>query len=135
MSSPLASRIATNAVPGRQGGRAGSPEASWLSMPKTYRPLRRPESCVPKMVAAKVAAELPAGPWRVVTIDGDDAKISSQPVDAPNKEITAEDLAYVIYTSGSTGRPKGVEITHASLMNLVTWHQREFEVTADDRAS
>ena len=39
------------------------------------------------------------------------------------------DLAYVIYTSGSTGRPKGVEITHASLMNLVAWHQRAFEIT------
>src|SRR6185295_4780531 len=83
----------------------------------------------------QVAAELTAGPWRVVTIDGDDAKISSQPGDSPGKEITGDHLAYVIYTSGSTGRPKGVEITHASLMNLVTWHQREFAVTANDRAS
>jgi acyl-CoA synthetase (AMP-forming)/AMP-acid ligase II len=44
-------------------------------------------------------------------------------------------LAYVIYTSGSTGRPKGVEITHASLMNLVLWHQHAFGITTDDRAS
>jgi len=83
----------------------------------------------------EVAAELPAGPWRVVIIDSDEAKISSQPGDSPGKEITGDHLAYVIYTSGSTGRPKGVEITHASLMNLVTWHQREFAVTANDRAS
>jgi amino acid adenylation domain-containing protein len=45
------------------------------------------------------------------------------------------DLAYVVYTSGSTGRPKGVEITHASLLNLIRWHQAAFAVTDDDRAS
>lgn len=49
--------------------------------------------------------------------------------------ITPHNLAYVIYTSGSTGRPKGVEITHASLLNLVQWHQRAFQVTENDRAS
>ncbi|MDO8544837.1 MAG: amino acid adenylation domain-containing protein [Opitutaceae bacterium] len=47
----------------------------------------------------------------------------------------ADRLAYVIYTSGSTGQPKGVPITHRALMNLVTWHQRTFGVTPDDRAT
>ena len=49
--------------------------------------------------------------------------------------ITGDDIAYVIYTSGSTGQPKGVQITHASLMNLVRWHQRAFTVVASDRAT
>ncbi len=44
-------------------------------------------------------------------------------------------LAYVIYTSGSTGAPKGVEIEHASLVNLIAWHQRTYRVTPADRAS
>jgi len=44
-------------------------------------------------------------------------------------------LAYLIYTSGSTGHPKGVELTHRGLLNLITWHQRAFKVTAADRAS
>jgi amino acid adenylation domain-containing protein len=48
---------------------------------------------------------------------------------------SAHHLAYIIYTSGSTGQPKGVEIEHRSLMNLVTWHQRTYAITADDRAS
>jgi amino acid adenylation domain-containing protein len=50
-------------------------------------------------------------------------------------EVAAEDLAYIIYTSGSTGVPKGVQITHGNLSNLVSWHQRSFEVTPKDCAS
>jgi amino acid adenylation domain-containing protein len=45
------------------------------------------------------------------------------------------DPAYVIYTSGSTGLPKGVVVSHASLLNLVRWHQEAFSVSAQDRAS
>lgn len=44
-------------------------------------------------------------------------------------------VAYVIYTSGSSGQPKGVEILHRSLVNLVQWHVRAFQVKPGDRAS
>ena len=47
----------------------------------------------------------------------------------------SSNLAYVIYTSGSTGTPKGVEIEHASLVNLIKWHQRTYSVTPADRAT
>jgi amino acid adenylation domain-containing protein len=46
-----------------------------------------------------------------------------------------EQLAYVIYTSGSTGRPKGVPIRHASLCNLIYWHQQAYQVSPADRAT
>ncbi|MER5950463.1 non-ribosomal peptide synthetase [Streptomyces sp. NPDC001904] len=36
------------------------------------------------------------------------------------------EVAYVIYTSGSTGTPKGIEVGHASLGNLVAWHQETY---------
>jgi amino acid adenylation domain-containing protein len=82
-----------------------------------------------------VANQLPAGSWQVIAIDRDEAEIVPLSTGAPACHISAEHLAYVIYTSGSTGQPKGVEITHASLMNLVSWHQSAFEVTSGDRAS
>jgi len=81
------------------------------------------------------ADQLPSGSWRVVTPDRDQTEISRQSVESPVIEPAPEDLAYVIYTSGSTGQPKGVEVTHANLMNLVSWHQDAFSVTAADRAS
>ncbi len=64
-------------------------------------------------------------------LDLDGPRAANPPAPAPR----ARDLAYVIYTSGSTGRPKGVEISHESLLNLVFWHQRVFEVRSTDRAS
>lgn len=52
----------------------------------------------------------------------------------PAVPADADDIAYVIFTSGSTGTPRGVEIRHAGLCNLVDWHQREYAITAEDRA-
>src|SRR5256885_16242626 len=40
-----------------------------------------------------------------------------------------------MYRSGSTGRPKGVPITHASLFNLIFWHQQAYGVKPSDRAT
>jgi len=84
------------------------------------------------ITTAKMASQIPAGPWRVIDID---AEINGQSTRSPNIDINSEQRAYVIYTSGSSGRPKGVEITHASLMNLISWHQQAFAITANDRAS
>lgn len=75
---------------------------------------------------------LRAGPWRVIEFDIPDKPNS---IAFTRFETDPKSLAYIIYTSGSTGQPKGVEITHASLSNLVDWHQSAFEVTAADRAS
>ncbi|MEV4643229.1 amino acid adenylation domain-containing protein, partial [Actinoplanes sp. NPDC049548] len=57
------------------------------------------------------------------------------PTDPPTVTVTPDDSAYVIYTSGSTGAPKGVVIEHRGLTDLCTWHNREYAITSDDRAS
>jgi len=68
-------------------------------------------------------------------MDADWDAISEEPDTNPSNRPQAGHLAYVIYTSGSTGRPKGVAVEHRSLVNLVTWHQRTYQVTPSDRAT
>ncbi|MCY1015549.1 non-ribosomal peptide synthase/polyketide synthase [Pyxidicoccus sp. MSG2] len=70
-----------------------------------------------------------------VLLDADAPLIAAQPELAPHSDAGPEHLAYVIYTSGSTGQPKAVGITHASLMNLVAWHQRTYALTPDSRST
>jgi len=72
---------------------------------------------------------------RMVATDTEAAQIAVFSCKAPASRATEEHLAYVIYTSGTTGQPKGVEITHRNLLNLVSWHQQAFSVTATDRVT
>jgi amino acid adenylation domain-containing protein len=60
------------------------------------------------------------------------ARCSAEP---PQVRVTPDQTAYVIFTSGSTGVPKAVAVGHASLLNLMQWHLRAFEVKAADRAT
>jgi amino acid adenylation domain-containing protein len=82
-----------------------------------------------------VAGKLPAGKWETIVLDGDGLDSGFDSSVSPVANTKPENLAYIIFTSGSTGRPKGVQITHGSLLNLVTWHQRAFNVSPADRAT
>jgi len=87
------------------------------------------------ITSAPSANELPLRTKHVIAVDAEgrpDCAERSEPVVS---NVQPGDLAYLIYTSGSTGEPKGVEVTHASLSNLVRWHQRAFAITSNDRAS
>ncbi len=80
-----------------------------------------------------VAARLQTGLRSICPQHDADAIAAAKP--SFSHDVPEDSLAYVIYTSGSTGTPKGVEVTHANLMNLITWHLEAFSVTEDDRAS
>lgn len=74
------------------------------------------------------------------TIIGDDSffkinanSIGDQNDGNPAKNISSTQLAYTIYTSGSTGRPKGVMIEHHSVVNLILWVNRQFNIGTKDR--
>jgi amino acid adenylation domain-containing protein len=82
-----------------------------------------------------VAKELPVGRWRTIILDADGLATADYPSTSPVTEIKPGNLAYIIFTSGSTGRPKGVQITHASLLNLVSWHLNAFKVVRGDHAT
>jgi tyrocidine synthetase III len=56
---------------------------------------------------------------------------SSNPAQAAGNS----NLAYVVYTSGSTGNPKGIMVEHKMLLNLCSWHNVRFGVTAKDRTT
>lgn len=58
-----------------------------------------------------------------------DAPIGDHERRAP---LHADNAAYLISTSGSTGRPKGVTVSHASVVNQLSWLQEEFRTDGDD---
>jgi amino acid adenylation domain-containing protein len=78
---------------------------------------------------------LPEQEMPVLCLDADWETIAGESAETPVSNVTAANLAYIIYTSGSTGQPKGVAVTHANLLNLVTWHTRIYQVTPEDRAT
>ena len=46
--------------------------------------------------------------------------------------LQSSNTAYVIFTSGSTGRPKGVAVSHAAIVNQMSWMQSNYRLDASD---
>ncbi|MEA2782048.1 MAG: hypothetical protein QOK29_3592 [Rhodospirillaceae bacterium] len=68
----------------------------------------------------------------VIDLAKDASAIAAQSESPLPIAIPSESVAYVIYTSGSTGSPKGVEVTHRSLVNLLSSMAREPSLGPDD---
>ena len=92
------------------------------------------DSEVPLVLTQRsLATKIPAGTWEKIVLD-EDAFSNAHSEVPPNAKVDSENLAYIIFTSGSTGRPKGVQVTHANLLNLISWHLQAFTVTSADKA-
>jgi non-ribosomal peptide synthetase component F/acyl carrier protein len=70
-----------------------------------------------------------------INLDAEWPLISAQPAGNPETITNLNDLAYVIYTSGSTGNPKGVMIEQRGVINLIEWHNHEYQVSESSRAT
>jgi amino acid adenylation domain-containing protein len=87
-----------------------------------------------RAVLAAAAQDLPRA-LSIIDLDADAKELTEQPTENLDPRmigLTSEHLAYVIYTSGSTGRPKGIVVTHAPVINLISWVNETFEVCAND---
>jgi amino acid adenylation domain-containing protein len=74
----------------------------------------------------RTANTLPDHVARLILLDRDWPKISTQPATNPAPTATANNLGYVLFTSGSTGRPKGVAIEHRSAATFIQWAREIF---------
>ncbi|HET8681301.1 MAG TPA: AMP-binding protein, partial [Micromonosporaceae bacterium] len=88
------------------------------------------------VTSTEVAGRLPGqGMARLVLGDaGVEERIASCPAQRlADVALDPHHPAYMIYTSGSTGRPKGVVVSHAAVVNLLSWMQGEYGLDATDR--
>jgi amino acid adenylation domain-containing protein len=60
----------------------------------------------------------------LIHMDKDRHLIAQKDGSDPHRDISFNNLAYILYTSGSTGTPKGVAMPHRSLCNLISWQNR-----------
>ncbi|MEU6562780.1 amino acid adenylation domain-containing protein [Nocardia nova] len=82
---------------------------------------------------AALTARVPVLDLADIDLDSPDPVADAPITDADRRApLRGEHLAYVLFTSGSTGKPKGVGITHAAIVNRLTWMQHRYPLDGTD---
>ena len=76
------------------------------------------------LTQSSLRSQFSALPITSLCLDSEGSNIAQCSSQAFESDATPQSLAYVIFTSGSTGHPKGVAMSHAALVNLISWQQR-----------
>ncbi|WP_143036182.1 non-ribosomal peptide synthetase [Lentzea fradiae] len=85
-------------------------------------------ACRYDVVLRRVGGPARTGRRRVLTW----TDVEAAPASEVPRPAQPGSSAYVIFTSGSSGRPKGVEVRHRSVVNLVDWVNRTYDVSSSD---
>jgi amino acid adenylation domain-containing protein len=80
----------------------------------------------------KLAGRAPSCGAEVLRLDLDRERVEREGADNLSRLALPENLVYVLYTSGSTGRPKGVMISHAGLVNYLSWAKQAYVTKGHD---
>ncbi|HEX7955683.1 MAG TPA: condensation domain-containing protein, partial [Pyrinomonadaceae bacterium] len=73
-----------------------------------------------------LAARVSGASAKVLCLERDREVIARERAENPATVARPQNLVYVLYTSGSTGRPKGVMISHAGLVNYLSWAKQAY---------
>jgi amino acid adenylation domain-containing protein len=84
------------------------------------------------LTQSALSEKLPGYKGKIVCIDSDWDRISTQSDLDPKALSGGDHLAYVIYTSGSTGKPKGVLIPNRAVVNFLYSMRKKPGLTSED---